>query len=157
MVQIDGKITTHYQTIVEKFNNYYISVADNITNNNFINNTMDDLNKINPLNYLYFAFKQSFTNITLKHATTYDIKKIITELKSTNSCGYDELTIKILKVTSPFILSPLTYIRNRMLTTATFPDRLKFPEIKPIYKKGDKTLISNYRPIQLLPVFFENL
>jgi hypothetical protein len=49
MMQIDGKITTHYQIIVEKFNNY-ISVADSITNNNFVNNTIDDLNKINPLN-----------------------------------------------------------------------------------------------------------
>jgi hypothetical protein len=63
MMQIDGKITTHYQTIVEKFNNYYISVAD-ITNNNFINNTIADITKINPLNYLYLTFRQSFTNIT---------------------------------------------------------------------------------------------
>jgi hypothetical protein len=30
-----------------------------------------------------------------------------------------------------------------MLSTATFPDRLKFSEIKPIYKKGDKTLMTN--------------
>jgi hypothetical protein len=33
MMEIDGKITTHYQTIAETFNNYYVSVADNITNN----------------------------------------------------------------------------------------------------------------------------
>jgi hypothetical protein len=52
---------------VDKFNNYYISVADSIINNNFINNTTDHLNKINPLNYLHFAFKQSFTNIMLKN------------------------------------------------------------------------------------------
>jgi len=47
-----------------------------------------------------------------------------------------------------------------MLSTGTFLDRIKYSEIKPTYKKGDKTLITNYRPISLLPVFskiFERL
>jgi hypothetical protein len=57
MMEIDGKITTHHQTIAEEFNNYYVSVAD-ITNNNPVNNTIGDLNKNDPLNYLYSAFKQ---------------------------------------------------------------------------------------------------
>jgi hypothetical protein len=54
MMEIDGKITTHHQTIAEEFYNYYVSVADNITNNNSLNNTNDDLNKNNPLNILHF-------------------------------------------------------------------------------------------------------
>jgi len=29
----------------------------------------------------------------------------------------------------------------------TFPTRLKFSQINPIFKKGNKTEISNYRPI----------
>jgi len=66
---------------------------------------------------------------------------------------YDEITTKILKTSSPFIISSLTHIGNKMLSTGTFPDRLKYSEIKPIYKKGDKALITNYRPISLLPVF----
>jgi hypothetical protein len=33
---------------------------------------------------------------------------------------------------------------NKTLSTGTFPDGLKFSEIKPIYKKDDKTLINNY-------------
>ena len=99
------------------------------------------------------AFQQSFTNIKLKNTTTGEIEKIIKELKSKSSCGCDEITTKILKISSPFIVSPLTYTCNRMLSTGTFPDRLKYSEIKPIYKKGDKTLITNYRPISLLPLF----
>ena len=89
----------------------------------------------------------------LKNTTTGEIEKIIKELKSKRSCGYDEITTEILKISSVFIVSPLTYICNRMLSTGTFLDRLKYSEIKPIYKKGDKTLIMNYRPISLLPVF----
>jgi len=69
MTQIDGKITTHYQTIAGKFNHYYVSVADNISNNK---STANNSNKINPLNYLHSAFKQSFTNITVKNTTTYE-------------------------------------------------------------------------------------
>jgi hypothetical protein len=89
MMEIDGQIITHYQTIAEKFNNYYVSVTDNITNHNPTNNTIGDLNKTNPLNYLYSAFKQPFTNIKMKNTTIDEIQKIIKELKSKKSCGYD--------------------------------------------------------------------
>jgi hypothetical protein len=123
MMQIDGKITAHYQTIAEKFNCYYVSVANNINNNESTTNTS---NKINPLNYLYSTFKKSFTNITVKNTTTYEMEKIIKGLKSKKSCGYEEITARILKISSPFIVSPLTYICNRMLTTGTFPDRQTF-------------------------------
>jgi len=42
-MEIEGKLTTHCQSIVEKFNTYYISAADNITNNNQANNTIHSL------------------------------------------------------------------------------------------------------------------
>jgi hypothetical protein len=106
MVEIDGKITTHRQIIAKKFNYYYVYVAYNISNNKPINNTNGDLNNINPLNYLYSKFKQSFTDIKIKNTTTDETEKIIKELKSIKSCGYDEIT-KILKTCSPFIVSPL--------------------------------------------------
>ena len=76
MIDVDGKTTTHQQTTAENFNNYYVSVADNITNNNPINNNNGDLNKINPLDYLYSVFKQCFPNIKMKNTTTYEIKKL---------------------------------------------------------------------------------
>jgi len=40
-----------------------------------------------------------------------------------------------------------------MLAQGIYPERLKFSLIKPIYKSGDKSYPSNYRPISLLPAF----
>ena len=40
-----------------------------------------------------------------------------------------------------------------MLSSGTFPSRLKFSEVKPVFKKGDKSDTSNYRPISLLTSF----
>jgi hypothetical protein len=74
-------------------------------------------------------------------------------LKCKNSYGYDETSSIILKVSAPCVLSPLTYIFNKILSTGIFPERLKFLEVKPLYKKGDKTEFSNYRPISLLTPF----
>ena len=67
--------------------------------------------------------------------------------------GYDEISTRILKISAPYILSPLTFIFNKILSTGIFPDRLKFSEVKPLYKKGLTTEFSNYRPVSLLPSF----
>jgi len=40
-----------------------------------------------------------------------------------------------------------------MLATGTFPTRLKFSQVYPIFKKGNKTEKSDYRPVSLLTSF----
>ena len=74
-------------------------------------------------------------------------------LKSQDSRGYDEISTKLLKISSPFISSPLNYICNVVLIKRIFPDRLKFSIINPLYKKGNKTDVSNYIPVSLLTQF----
>jgi len=45
------------------------------------------------------------------------------------------------------------YICNAVLSIGVFPDRLKYAIVKPIFKRGKKQDISNYRPISLLTSF----
>jgi hypothetical protein len=59
----------------------------------------------------------------------------------------------MLKISSPFIISPPTYISDKMLSTGIFPDRLKYAEIKPCFKDGCENEPSNYRLISLLTSF----
>jgi hypothetical protein len=40
-----------------------------------------------------------------------------------------------------------------MLLFGIFPTRLKFSEVKPIFKKGNNNDTSNYRPVSLLTSF----
>jgi hypothetical protein len=70
-----------------------------------------------------------------------------------NSCGYDEMLTKILRISTPYILSFLTYVCNKVLSKGVFPNRLKYWEIKLLFKKVDKTNIYNCRPISLLTSF----
>jgi hypothetical protein len=94
-----------------------------------------------------------FPCIQLAPVTTKAISEIIKSLKWKNSHGYDEIPMRILKISLPFIQSPLTYICNKSLSTGLFPTCLKYSQINPIFKKGSKTEMSNYRPISLLTSF----
>jgi hypothetical protein len=76
--------------------------------------------------YLRQNFKRCQSQIKLYNATTYEINKIISSQKSKTLHGYDGISDNILKASAPFIISPLTYIFNKVLLTGVFPDRLKY-------------------------------
>ena len=47
---------------------------------------------------------------------------------------------------------PFKIISNNILQTGIFPDQWKKANVTPVHKKNDKQLITNYRPISLLPI-----
>ena len=67
--------------------------------------------------------------------------------------GYDDISTKILKISCPFISSPINYICNKMLFWGVFPDRLEYTITKPLHKNDDRCEVSNYRPASLLTPF----
>ena len=48
------------------------------------------------------------------------------------------------------MLIPLTSLYQQCIDTASIPSQRKVQKIIPIHKKGDRSIISNYRPISLL-------
>ena len=50
------------------------------------------------------------------------------------------------------IADSITLIINQPLKSGIFPNQLKIAKVSPIYKKDDEKIITNYRPISVLPV-----
>jgi hypothetical protein len=95
----------------------------------------------------------AYPRIKYNNISTQEVGKIIKSLKTKNSYGYDEVSVKVLKWSSSFIVSPLTHICNKCLEMGIFPSRLKFSTVKPIYKRGDKSNMTDYTLISLLISF----
>jgi len=108
-----------YQNIANIFNTYFTTITDKISTNNSITFYVAS-NAFHPLNYLHQVFIRPFPNIKLTPVSTKEVSEIIKSLKWKNSHGYDEITIKILKISLPFIISPLMYICNRSFPQAYF-------------------------------------
>ena len=151
---VNNNVIINQNKIATIFNNYFISIADSVypDNNKHINKSMT-----NPITYLTNNYRRPFPKISWQYASAYEIEKIIKSLRTKNTSGYDEIS-NIIKLTAPFITSPLTHICNAILSTGVFPDRLKYAVVKPIFKKGNKQDVSNYRPINIFIInyFFQN-
>jgi len=104
---------------------------------------------MDPSNYLINNFYNMFPKINWNYATIYETDENIKYLKTKNSYGYDEIPPEILKLSAPFIISLLTCICNKANSSGVFLERPKYAIIKPVYKKGEKLLTSNYWPISL--------
>ena len=94
-------------------------------------------------NYSFYLNKQINSTFTFKNIDKIIVKKTINNLPTKNSCGYDDVSSKLLKVIAPVIIKPLTLLINQVLNTGLFPDKLKIAKVIPIYKKGDRQLFEN--------------
>jgi hypothetical protein len=107
-----------------------------------------------PISFLKDSFPCNFHGIKIILTSEAEIKIIILfSLKLKNSSGYDEITRKILQACATLISRPLSHIYNHSIRTGVFLERLKISVVKPLFKKGDKTSMTNYTAISLLTVF----
>ena len=127
---IEGKTVTDSHVLASIFNDYFIH-ATNLTQVEKPGNTPFAID-------LKLEGIKPFPSIHLTPVTANEIKNIIRSLKTKNSYGYDEIPLKILKISLPYIISPLIHLCNKTMSTGIFPTWLKFSQVAPIFKKGDK-------------------
>ena len=92
---------------------------------------------------------------TLQHikVTHQDILDQLHRLKPNKSCGPDNCHPRVLKNVKDGLIVPLYYLYNKSLEEAILPFSWKEATITPIFKKGDRKLSNNYRPISLTSIF----
>ena len=84
---------------------------------------------------------------------------LIRSLKE-NKSNVNDYETKIIKENAASLSTPILFLFNQSVRVSKFPTRLKTARAVPIYKKGSKSDINNYRPISLLSIFskiFEKL
>ena len=89
-----------------------------------------------------------------------DITRHIKKLNPNKSHGHDNLSIKIIQMFGQSISKPLFIIYSNCIRQSYFPKTWKMGNVIPVYKKNEKNLMKNYRPISLLPIcgkLFEKL
>ena len=74
-------------------------------------------------------------------------------LKTNKSSGYDDVSAYVVKRVSNNTFVILKHIFNISFRKAVFPDKLKIAQETPIFKKGNKTLVTNYRITLVLTCF----
>ena len=65
--------------------------------------------------------------------------------------------MNLIKEIIDLIVQPLTFIMNLSLTSGTVPDQMKIARVVLLFKTGDLSLFTNYRPVSVLPAFSEIL
>jgi len=138
-----GKLLKNPHEIANAFNDYYINIGHSIANTISQPTTQSNtLPIVNQAQSLY-----------LTPTTEVEVIQIIEKLKPKTSCGHDNVSAKLMKLTSLAIITPLTHLMNLSLQNGIVPDQMKCAKVLPIFKSGECDKIKNYRPISLLPSF----
>lgn len=104
-----------------------------------------------------FQTKSNFNQLVLDEFFVFDE---LLKINTKKGIGPDGIHPLLLKNCAAILCHPLSDIFNESLVTGIFPDKWKLSSVNPIFKKGSRSNIENYRCIsKLLTIvkFFEYL
>ena len=144
---VGGERINCRRIIANKFNEYFVSLASNL------NATLELHNGI-PINNVH-SFSQYLTNrvdSSIYLYDTYDLE-ILDIIKEFENGKASDIPTILIKKSATMIAPTLAKLYNNCMNSGTFPQIFKTGKITPIFKKGNKELLENYRPVSILPIF----
>lgn len=130
-------VITDPKLIATSFNEYFVNMICN-------------KKKSDKVEHRVKALKSS---IFLCPCTECEVKAIIKSLSNSRAVGFDEISTMVIKNCVNELSPIVSHLINLSFETGVFPTVLKKSVVKPLFKKGDRTNMSNYRPITLIPIF----
>ena len=114
----------------------------------------------NPLLSGEYEVNKDKTKFHFKAIELKEIRDAFAKVKTIKSFGIDNISSYFMKLALPSIENSLAFLFNTSIETSQFQATWRVARITPIFKDGDRTVKSNYRPISVLPVIsklFEKL
>ena len=135
-LKVDTDTLTDHKDIADSFNLYFASVftSENLTH------------------FPNFPQVVRTENLTQVSTTLIEVGKLLLELNANKSCGPDDIHPRILKHCSNSLASPLCALFNTSFKCSEIPDDWKIANVIPLYKKGAKDKVENYRPVSLTSI-----
>jgi hypothetical protein len=100
-------------------------------------------------NHVHKKTDSSLTEIIVE---VQEVEDILLSLDTSKASGPDSISAKMLKVSAKAIAPSLTRLISMSLRSKIVPQGWKDANVTPIFKKGNKSICSNYRPISLLNI-----
>ena len=88
--------------------------------------------------------------------TTEGVAKLLHGLNPNKATGPDDIPARIFQLAANELAPALQIIFQKSLDTGKLPLSWSQANIAPIFKKGDRSLAENYRPISLTSICLQN-
>lgn len=95
------------------------------------------------------SLTDNYPSMSEIHVKVEGIEKLLKNLDPSKATGPDQIPARILKQFATEFAPHLTTIFNVSLSKGDVPEDWRHANVIPIFKKGDKYLASNYRPVSL--------
>ena len=118
---------------------------------NCLNSYFASISTVNDNNIMFPECQlKNLNQLVIDEITITEVKDIIHSIDISKASGPDNISHRLLKGCIDSVCEPLCILFNRSLSEGFFPESCRKVTVTPLFKTGDKSLPSNYRPVSLL-------